>query len=178
MIYLYLKGIEGIWGIYPKLRECDKMGKEIERKFLVKDDSYKRFSSFFYCKQGYICLDIERVVRARVIGEKGFLTIKGKTYGISRDEFEYEIPKDEASLMIDSFCLDNIVEKNRYKIEFENKVWWVDEFLGDNEGLVIAEIELESEEESFLKPSWIDDEITHDHRYAGTSLAKNAFKNW
>ena len=151
---------------------------EIERKFLLKNDDYKRFSQGIIIKQGYICSENDRVVRVRIYGEKAFITIKNATIGFSRDEFEYEIPFDDAEKMLKCVCQQPIIEKLRYKVEFEGFLWEVDEFLGENEGLVVAEIELEKEDQEFLKPDWIAQEVTNDVRYYNANLFKNPYKEW
>jgi adenylate cyclase len=155
-----------------------KMAKEIERKFLVLKDEYKNLGIGVLCMQGYICHEIDRVVRVRVYGEKGYLTLKGKNQGITREEFEYEIPVDDAFILLENYCDKQVVKKKRYEILYEDSKWIVDEFEGENKGLVVAEIELLSEESSFLKPSWIGEEVSDDFRYTGTSLSKNPFHRW
>ena len=154
------------------------MGKEIERKFLVKNDSYKKASQAFLYRQGYICTDKERVVRIRVYDNKGFITIKGENVGISRAEYEYEIPYNDAEEIINNLCYKPIIEKIRCKFEFQGFVWEVDEFHGENEGLIVAEIELSDENQAFSKPAWVGEEVTDDHRYSNANLVKNPYKNW
>ncbi len=154
------------------------MGKEIERKFLVKDTYYKQLTEGILYKQGYICSEPERVVRVRVIGSKGFITIKGKVSGFSRSEYEYEIPINDADEMISSLCEKPIIEKYRYKFVYRGFTWEVDEFLGDNQGLVIAEIELENEGVQFCIPEWIGAEVTGDPRYYNSNLIKKPYKTW
>ncbi len=116
-------------------------------------------------------------VRVRIAGEKGYLTIKSKTQSFSRMEFEYEIPVDDAKTMM-QLSQTPVVEKYRYKIKRGKHTWEIDEFLGDNQGLIVAEIELESEAETFEKPTWIGKEVTADKRYYNSHLAENPFKNW
>ena len=153
------------------------MGMEIERKFLLKNDNWRPLGAPVHYAQGYLVADGERTVRVRVAGAEGFLTIKGKSEGFSRKEFEYPVPVDEAIEML-RLCVLPTIEKNRTKIFFEGKIWEVDEFKGQNEGLKVAEIELKSEDESFVTPPWIGQEVTGDVRYFNSSLARNPYKNW
>lgn len=154
------------------------MGKEIERKFLVKDTSYKKGAAGVLCAQGYINEDIHRLVRVRLIGDKGFLTIKGKNRGITRTEFEYEIPCEDAKELLQNFCTTFLVQKIRYTVYVGSTKWEVDEFLAENKGLVLAEVEINHEEEVFEKPDWVGEEVSNDYRYAGSSLAKFPYKKW
>ncbi len=154
------------------------MAIEIERKFLVNSFDYQKQSECTYIHQGYICAEKERVVRVRIYGEKAFITIKNAAIGFSRDEFEYEIPINEAKQMLDVVCIQPTIEKYRYKFQYKGFTWEIDEFLGENEGLVIAEIELESENTSFEIPNFIADEVTNDTRYYNANLIKNPFRNW
>ena len=153
------------------------MAIEIERKFLVKDDSWKsQASKGQNCKQGYLVGDAKKTVRVRVMGHQGFLTVKGATQGFSRLEFEYEIDEPDAAYML--MLCENIVEKTRYLIEHEGMTWELDVFEGSNEGLVMAEIELKSEEQSFDLPVWAGAEVTGDIRYYNASLANHPFTCW
>lgn len=146
------------------------MGKEIERKFLVIDDSYKSMAIQSYeISQGYLSRNPERVVRVRIKGENGFLTIKGKTFGFERLEFEYEIPVADARQMM-SLCEGRVVEKRRWIVEYEGKIWEVDEFAGELSPMVVAEIELQSATEQFAVPSFIGKEVTGDPRYYNSNL--------
>jgi len=153
---------------------------EIERKFLVKSDDFKN-QAFAQNKiaQGYLSSVPERTVRVRIKGKKGFITIKGLSQGngMSRFEWENEIPVDEATELL-KLCEKGKIEKTRYEIKSGNHVYEVDEFYGDNEGLVMAEIELKSEEETFEKPEWLGEEVTNDERYYNAYLSKNPFKDW
>lgn len=154
------------------------MGKEIEKKFLVKNTAFiAQAKTQQIIRQGYISSEIDRTVRVRTKGEKGFLTIKGKTVGITRPEFEYEIPYREAIELLQSFC-DDIIEKTRYVIMQYDKAWEVDIFSGTNNGLILAEIELDSEEEEIILPDWIDNEVSDDPRYYNANLAKQPFSKW
>ncbi|WP_189414991.1 CYTH domain-containing protein [Cellvibrio zantedeschiae] len=152
------------------------MAIEIERKFLVVNDSWRSAIAVYFC-QGYLNRSKERTVRIRVAGDQGFLTIKGASKGASRTEFEYEIPLADAKQML-ALCDGPLIEKYRRKISFAGMLWEVDEFLGDNQGLVVAEIELESEEQAFEKPDWLGEEVTQDVRYYNSNLSVNPFKSW
>lgn len=154
------------------------MGKEIERKFLVKGDAWRELAEGTRYRQGYLNSVKERVVRVRTINDKGFLTIKGITVGATRAEFEYEIPLEDTDFMLDELCEQSLIEKNRYKIELGGFVWEVDEFFGKNDGLIVAEIELESEDQEFEKPDWIGEEVTSDPRYFNSNLTKLPFTEW
>lgn len=153
------------------------MGKEIERKFLLNKAVYRGLQGQFF-KQGYLCSDKERTVRIRIIGDRGYLTVKSKVTGISRLEFEYEIPLFEAEEMLSLLCHKPIIEKHRYCIEYEGFVWEIDEFHDLNEGLVLAEVELPSETEEFVKPDWIGKEVTGIQRYYNSNLLKHPFRDW
>ena len=155
------------------------MGIEIERKFLVRQEIWAQLEKpdgEFY-RQGYLLTDPTKTIRVRQTSEKGFLTIKGISVGASRAEFEYEIPQEEAKDLLDQFSVSEL-SKIRYKILFENKLWEVDEFLGENEGLMVAEIELQSEDETFSTPNWIGEEVTGEEKYYNSNLTLLPFKNW
>ena len=154
------------------------MGREIERKFLTNNEDWKALADGTYYRQGYLSTEKERTVRVRTINDKGFLTIKGITTGFSRVEYEYEIPFAEATEMLDSLCFKPLVEKKRYKIAMAELVWEVDEFKGENDGLVVAEVELTSEEQKFEKPSWIGEEVSGDPRYFNSNLIANPYSTW
>ena len=149
------------------------MGVEIERKFLVKKELWAALEKPLgkHYRQGYLMNSEDRVVRVRIAGDHGFITIKGAAQGISRLEYEYEIPKSDAKEMLDRFQPEG-TEKIRYRIpEDSGLVWEVDEFLAANAGLIVAEIELTDEDQSFTRPDWLDQEVTHDERYANSNLA-------
>ena len=154
------------------------MGREIERKFLVIGRDWKKITAGIEYRQGYLSTVKERTVRVRTIGNTGYLTIKGITVGASRLEYEYEISVSDANEMLDELCERPLIEKKRYKIEIDNFVWEVDEFFGENDGLIVAEIELEDENQSFEKPDWIGEEVTGDPKYFNSNLIKNPFNNW
>ena len=153
------------------------MGTEIERKFLVKEGSWREGAAETY-RQGYLSTVKERTVRVRTIGDKGYLTVKGTSVGASRLEFEYEIPVADAEELLDSLCEKPLIEKNRYKLDHGGLTWEVDVFFGDNEGLVVAEVELQSENQVFDKPDWVGEEVTHDPRYYNANLISNPYSGW
>jgi adenylate cyclase len=154
------------------------MGKEIERKFLVKNHDFKKLGRGVLIKQGFLSSEIDRVVRIRIMGNEAFLTIKGKSTGASRTEFEYEIPLEDAGIMINDLCEKPIIEKIRYRIFAANVVWEVDEFKGLNEGLIIAEVELSSEDQLFDIPDWVGNEVTGDPRYYNANLIHSPYITW
>jgi adenylate cyclase len=154
------------------------MGREIERKFLPRDPSWRPDTEGASIRQGYLCTDPERAVRVRAIGERGFVTVKGGSVGASRTEFEYEIPAADAHRMLDDLCLPPLIEKTRYRIEAGGRTWEVDVFHGDNEGLVVAEIELDDENEPIEMPPWAGDEVTGDERYYNVYLVRRPFTTW
>ncbi len=153
------------------------MNIEIERKFLVKNDDWRRLAEPVYYRQAYLNEPGGNTVRVRIEGDKAKLTIKGKSHNISRVEIEYDIPMEDAQALF-SLAKTPSVEKYRCKIPFEGNVWEVDEFLGDNQGLVVAEIELKSEDQPFEKPDWIGEEVSHDRRYTNSNLANMPFSKW
>lgn len=157
------------------------MPLEIERKFLVRDRSWKRDGLrcvHFY--QGYVKTDPARhiTVRIRLAGDQAFLTLKGPAHGIARSEFEYEIPADDARRMLDEFIPDGKIEKIRYFLPCPDGVWEIDEYLGDNEGLVTAELELKDEHDGFERPAWLGSEVTGIPRYLNSMLAVYPWKLW
>ena len=153
---------------------------EIERKFLVNSNAFKT-EAFTQNRisQGYLSSVPGRTVRVRIKGNKGFLTIKGASNesGLSRFEWEKEIPVDEASALL-KLCEEGVIDKTRFEVKIGNHIFEIDEFYGENEGLIMAEIELESETETFEKPNWLDQEVTNDPRYYNSYLSKNPYKNW
>ena len=154
------------------------MGKEIERKFLVKDESYRSLAKPLFCTQGYLGFQIEPLVRVRIMGNSAFITLKGKSIGITRLEFEYEIPTDDAHALLASFCSNPKIEKKRFIFTIENTCWEVDEFLGDNKGLIVAEVELKSENEAFSKPRWLGKEVSEDPKYYNCNLVSTPYSEW
>lgn len=152
---------------------------EIERKFLVTGEYKSLASKSYRIAQGYLSSSPGRTVRIRTKGDKGYITIKGKSNesGLSRYEWEKEIPHNEAQELL-ALCEPGIINKTRYEVVFENQTYEVDEFYGKNEGLTIAELELESETTSFSKPAWLGDEVTGDKRYYNAQLSIKPFKHW
>ncbi len=154
------------------------MAKEIERKFLVAGEDWRALARGTCYHQGYLSTVKERTVRVRTIDDKGFLTVKGVSVGATRSEYEYEIPAADADEMLKDLCEKPIIEKNRYKIPLGGVTWEVDEFLGVNDGLIVAEVELQSEDQSFPKPDWIGEEVTGDPRYFNANLIARPFSTW
>jgi CYTH domain-containing protein len=154
------------------------MAQEIERKFLITGEAWRELAKGTAYRQGYLSTVKERTVRVRTIDDKGFLTIKGITVGATRAEYEYEIPAEDANEMLDDLCEQPIIEKKRYKVPLDGFIWEIDEFGGVNEGLIVAEIELESEDQEFNKPDWIGDEVSGDPRYFNSNLIANPFTTW
>ena len=154
------------------------MGTEIERKYLVRSDEWKQMARRKFYRQGYLSTEKARVVRVRTIDDAAFLTIKGVTVGVSRSEFEYAIPVDDANFMLDTLCEKPIIEKFRTTIELAGLVWEVDEFRGDNDGLVVAEVELSDEHQHIELPSWIGEEVSGDPRYSNSNLIHHPFTQW
>lgn len=152
------------------------MSIEIERKFLVIGDAWREAPAVFY-SQGYLNRDKARTVRVRIAGEEAFLTIKGQSVGASRAEFEYPIPVTDARNLL-ALCEQPLIEKYRRKISYEGFIWEVDEFLGENQGLVVAEIELPSEDAVFAIPKWVGAEVTSDPRYFNSNLSRLPFTRW
>ncbi|HBF36598.1 MAG TPA: adenylate cyclase [Firmicutes bacterium] len=152
------------------------MGKEIERKFLVIRDDYRLSEKRNSIQQGYLCNETEQVVRVRLYNKQAFLTIKGKTIGITRNEWEYPIPYEDAAELM-QLC-KGVIEKVRYEVDFKGSTWEVDEFHGQNEGLIVAEIELKSEKEDIPIPEWVGREVTDDPKYLNANLVKNPYQCW
>lgn len=155
------------------------MGQEIERKFLVAGEFKSSAKKATRITQGYLCSVPERTVRVRVKGEKGFITVKGicSDSGASRFEWEKEIPVDEVKELL-KICEPGVIDKTRYLVDCGNHTFEVDEFYGDNEGLVVAEVELSDENEEFSRPEWLGEEVTGDKKYYNSMLKKNPYKNW
>ena len=154
------------------------MPVEIERKFLVDTIPSHQISRSKKVTQGYMVNNESQVVRVRSMDDDHFLTIKSNTRGLSRLEFEYQIPQRDALDMFKHLCGPSIIEKTRHYIEFQGHTWEVDEFHGRNQGLVVAEIELKSEDEKFEIPGWVSDEVSHDPRYYNMNLMTNPYDNW
>lgn len=154
------------------------MAREIERKFLVIGNAWRQSASGVLFRQGYLNDAPERTVRVRTMGEQAVMTVKGRTVGIERAEFEYEIPFEDCERMLDTLALRPLIEKTRYRIPFKGFVWEVDEFHGENEGLVVAEIELPSADTAFEIPEWVGREVSGDARYFNSALISHPYKTW
>ncbi len=154
------------------------MPQEIERKFLVRGDGWRAHGPGVPYRQGYLSTVPERTVRVRLIRDKGYLTIKGITVGATRAEYEYEIPAGECSEMLDNLAERPLIEKTRYRVEHRGLTWEVDEFDGDNAGLIIAEVELDEEDQAIELPDWAGKEVTGDRRYYNASLIANPYTKW
>lgn len=155
------------------------MPVEIERKFLVRGDAWRsRAESSKEIRQGYLCLDPDRTVRARLSGEKGTLTIKGRSRGAVRAEYEYAIPADEARELLDRLCLPPLIEKTRHLVRADGLLWEVDVFSGENAGLVVAEVELDDAAQEVPLPDWVGDEVTDDPRYLNANLVAKPWSRW
>ena len=152
------------------------MAAEIERKFLVMGDDWRDAPSTYFC-QGYLNRDKHRTVRVRIAGDTAMLTVKGLTTGASREEYEYSVPLEDATAML-KLCEGPVVEKNRYVIKHRGLDWEVDEFLGDNTGLIVAEVELESEQQEIVPPKWVSDEITDDPKFFHSNLSTRPYNTW
>ncbi|MCU0524207.1 MAG: CYTH domain-containing protein [Elainella sp. Prado103] len=154
------------------------MGTEIERKFLVRGEAWRSLAEGILYRQGYLSIEPDRTVRVRIAGNQGYLTIKGLSDGIRRAEYEYAIPIQDATELLDTLCQPPLIEKQRYRIAWGDAIWEVDEFLGDNQGLIVAEIELNHPDQPFDRPDWIGAEVSHDPRYFNASLVKYPFCQW
>ncbi len=154
------------------------MALEIERKYLIDLEKIGTLENGIRIKQGYLSTNKDAVVRVRVKNDKAYLTIKGSNSGIARLEFEYEIPLNEANEMLEKLCQKPVIDKTRYLIKHDIHTWEVDIFYGDNEGLVVAEVELSSEDEHINLPIWVKEEVSHDDRYFNSNLMKLPFKDW
>ncbi len=155
------------------------MAIEIERKFLVRNDSWRvRAQPGQRYRQGYLTTEAQSSVRVRIAGEQGYLNIKSATLGVTRMEFEYRIPRQDAEEILDRLCVQPLIEKTRYIVEHAGHTWEIDVFEGDNAGLVVAEIELHSQDEAFELPDWAGEEVSHDPRYYNVSLVIHPFKDW
>jgi len=154
------------------------MGVEIERKFLVKGEGWRVPGAGTPYRQGYLSTVPGCTVRVRLIRDKGYLTIKGITVGATRAEYEYEIPAREAGEMLDNLCERPLIEKTRYRVDHQGLTWEVDEFAGDNAGLIIAEVELDEEDQAVMLPDWVGEEVTGDKRYYNSSLVSDPYTGW
>ncbi len=154
------------------------MGVEIEKKYLLKNSTWKKHvNKQTRIKQGYLNATPESTVRVRIKGDKGFVTIKGKRINLLRKEFEYEIPLQDAEELL-LLCQKPIIEKVRYEVDYQGYTWEIDEFENENEGLMLAEVEMQNEDETPETPEWVGEEVTDDFRYYNSNLMKNPFKTW
>ena len=154
------------------------MGKEIERKYLIDIKKVGKLSNGIPIKQGYIETKDKTVVRIRIYGKEAYLTLKGANKGISRSEYEYEISIEDAQDIIDELCTGPVIDKTRYTIDFSEKTWEIDIFHGENEGLIVAEVELDSEQETIDLPDWVSTEVTGQEKYYNSNLLENPYKQW
>ncbi len=161
-----------------KLLDGTRMGIEIERKYLVKGDDWKQAGKGKFYQQGYLSSHPDRTVRVRRVEDKGYLTIKGKASGASRSEYEYPIPYPDAIEMLNHLCEQPLIEKFRYKIDYQGLLWEVDEFQGESLGLVVAEVELTDEHQALILSPWVDREVTTEEKYYNSHLFKHPFSNW
>ena len=153
------------------------MPTEIERKFLVTSERWRSGASGRRVTQGYLSRDPDRTVRVRIVGNDAFMTVKGCTTGISRTEIEFPISRDDAEAMM-QLCILPLIDKTRYEVNYDGMVWEIDEFHGQNEGLIIAEIELPSDDTAIMLPDWTGLEVSDDYRYANSSLSEFPFRKW
>ncbi|MBL8508673.1 MAG: CYTH domain-containing protein [Chitinimonas sp.] len=153
------------------------MAKEIERRFLLKNEGWRGLAEGEWLKQGYLSVERERTVRVRIKGEQAWLTLKANISNVSRHEFEYPIPLADAETIMNAMC-PMLVEKRRHRIALGGHVWEVDEFSGQNAGLVLAEIELSDEAEAYERPDWLGEEVTEDPRYTNAHLSRHPWPTW
>lgn len=156
----------------------DAMPKEIERKFLVEAEGWRGLGEPVSFRQGYLSIHPERTVRVRLAGNRGWVTIKGVSHGSERSEYEYEIPAADAAEMLDTLCLRPLLEKTRTRIPVGDLIWEVDEFAGENAGLIVAEVELKSRDQQITPPPWAGREVTGDVRFYNSNLSQNPFSRW
>ena len=154
------------------------MGLEIERKFLVTGDGWRGLGPATLLRQGYLAAEPERSVRVRLAGERAWLTIKGPPRGLARAEYEWPIPAEEAAELLDTLCLRPLIEKRRHLIEVDGLRWELDEFLGENAGLLLAEVELDDADQAVSLPAWVGREVSHDGRYTNAALSRRPWGRW
>ncbi len=154
------------------------MGTEIERKFLVRGDGWREGATATPIRQGYLHATKAISIRVRRAGGQAYLTVKGTQVGATRAEYEYGIPVDDAEAMLDALCRRPLIEKVRHIVVHRGLTWEVDVFEGENAGLIVAEVELDSEDQDVALPDWIGPEVTHDPRYLNVNLAKNPYSRW
>jgi adenylate cyclase len=155
------------------------MATEIERKFLLKNDMWRdSVAKYTYFKQGYLVGSDKASVRVRIEGQQANINIKSATLGVTRKEYEYSIPLEDAQELLNNLCQQPLIEKTRHYVYVGNHEWEIDEFKGDNQGLIVAEIELKDEMEEFIKPEWLGQEVSHEKKYYNSLLVKKPYKNW
>lgn len=155
------------------------MAIEIERKFLLKNDSWRdAVADSIYFKQGYLVGSEKASMRVRIEGDKANINIKSVTLGITRKEYEYSIPLTDADEILNDLCANNVIAKVRHYVYVDKHKWEIDEFKSDNQGLIVAEIELNHEQEGFIRPSWLGKEVSHEKKYYNSLLINNPYKNW
>ena len=155
------------------------MATEIEHKFLLANDDWReQVSHSVYYRQGYLSSQPTSSIRVRISDNQAWLNIKSATIGTHRQEYEYEIPKTDANEILNHLCKKPLIEKTRYFVQYQGHTWEIDVFEGDNQGLVVAEIELSDIGETFAKPSWLGEEVTHDVRYYNNNLANYPYSSW
>jgi adenylate cyclase len=164
--------------IQPRGAELHVVKHEIERKFLVRGEPWRDATKSTRFRQGFLSTDPDRTVRVRVADGRAWLTIKGRTVGARRAEYEYEIPVADGEHLLDALCARPLIEKTRHELDVEGHTWELDVFEGDNEGLVVAEVELASEDELFERPTWLGEEVTDDSRYFNSNLVQNPYTRW
>lgn len=155
------------------------MATEIEHKFLLRDDRWRsQVERSARLRQGYLISDARCSVRVRVAESQGFLNIKSGTLGIQRSEYEYPIPLAEAEEILDTLCAKPLLEKTRHYLKFDQHLWEIDEFAGENAGLIMAEVELSRIDEPFARPDWLGKDVSHDIRYYNSQLARHPYQTW
>jgi adenylate cyclase len=169
------------WGALPFGETAVKryqMPQEIERKFLLKNDRWRSsVHESRVLRQGYLCGNRHASVRVRIDGERANLNIKSATLGVERLEFEYPIPPEHAEVLLADLC-GEVIEKTRHEVRYQGHLWEIDEFAGENAGLIVAEIELEDADEAFARPDWLGTEVSHDPRYYNSELARHPYSQW
>lgn len=155
------------------------MALEVERKFLLKNEDWRSaIYNSLELRQGYLISDERRSVRVRIAGDSAQLNIKSATLGVSRREYEYPIPLADAREMLATLCRKPLLEKVRHFVHYGNHVWEIDEFRGENAGLVVAEVELTDPEEEFARPPWLGEDVSHDRRYYNSCLVEHPYREW
>lgn len=163
---------------FSLIKKLHSMKNEIERKFLVVNNSYRQMAKGILIQQGFLSTDKNRTVRVRIVGGEAWLTVKGKSTGAVRKEFEFQIPADEAKEMIQTICIKPVISKIRYRIRKGEVLWEIDEFLEENAGLIIAEVEIPFENYELEFPDWIGEEVTQNEKYYNARLVEHPYKSW